>query len=77
MIKWQLKATRLIQLASVQVIEQLFNLYGNNPDNMDLWPAGLLETALNPGPLFRSVLIDQFSRIRSADRFWYKNYDNG
>ena len=43
---------------------------------MDLWPAGLLETALNPGPLFRSVLIDQFTRIRAADRFWYKNYNN-
>jgi len=51
-------------------------LYGNNtaPDNLDLFVGGILETTFDgPGPLFQNILLDQFMRIRHADRFWYEN----
>ena len=60
-----------------KVIERFAKLYENNSiHNVDLWVGGLLETSYGPGQLFRAVLKDQFSRIRSADRFWYANLDN-
>lgn len=30
-----------------------------------------------PGELFKTVLIDQFRRIRDGDRFWFENKNNG
>lgn len=38
---------------------------------------GMLESKGNPGELFRSIIIDQFTRIRNADRFWFENEKNG
>lgn len=43
---------------------------------MDIWVGGILETGDGPGPLFQSIISDQFQRIRDGDRFWYKNFDN-
>ncbi|PIK44178.1 dual oxidase 1 precursor [Apostichopus japonicus] len=41
---------------------------------LDIWPGGILETTSNgPGELFRSIILDQFIRIRDADRFWFEN----
>lgn len=44
---------------------------------MDVYIGGMLESFGNPGELFTSVIVDQFSRIRDADRFWFENVDNG
>ncbi|KAJ3213002.1 Dual oxidase 1 [Entophlyctis luteolus] len=53
-------------------------LYGGDINNIDVWVGGLLETtAGNPGELFSAVLIDQFSRIRDGDRFWFENVISG
>jgi peroxidase len=45
-------------------------------DDMDLWVAGLAEDHV-PGAMvgetFRTILIDQFTRLRDGDRFWYQN----
>jgi len=42
-------------------------------DNIDVWAGGILETSDRPGPLFRAIIKDQFTRIRTADRFWFEN----
>ena len=50
--------------------------YNNNLDAVDLWIGGLAEKAVNGGLLgetFSSILIDQFSRTRNGDRFFYLN----
>ena len=58
-------------------MDRFAKLYENvTIDDVDLWVGGLLETDTGPGQLFRAILKDQFSRIRSADRFWYANLDN-
>ena len=51
----------------------LQHLYGS-VDNIDLWVGGLAEdhvAGTSVGPLFRTVLADQFTRLRDGDRFWY------
>uniref|UniRef100_A0A4W3IDZ9 NAD(P)H oxidase (H2O2-forming) n=1 Tax=Callorhinchus milii TaxID=7868 RepID=A0A4W3IDZ9_CALMI len=51
--------------------------YGKNPDKLETWPGGLLETNGAPGELFTKITIDQFERIRDGDRFWFENPQNG
>ncbi|KAK3766013.1 hypothetical protein RRG08_002256 [Elysia crispata] len=61
-------------------IKNLKSLYGNTtaPDDLDLFPGGLLETTNDgPGELFRAIILDQFLRIRHGDRFWYENENSG
>ncbi len=53
--------------------QQLENLY-STPDNIDLFVGGLAEKTVKKsmlGQLFKKILKEQFSRIRSGDRFWY------
>lgn len=33
----------------------------------------MLESTGHPGELFRAIIMDQFTRIRDADRFWFEN----
>ena len=45
-------------------------------DKVELWVGGLAEQHLpdsSVGPLFAAILKDQFSRLRSGDRFWFQN----
>ena len=52
---------------------ELAALYGT-PDNMDLWVGALAEDHLpgsGVGPLITAALVDQFTRLRDGDRFWY------
>ncbi|KAK3606296.1 hypothetical protein CHS0354_037972 [Potamilus streckersoni] len=61
-------------------IEKLRWVYGNTskPDNVDLFPAALLETTPDGmGETFRTIIMDQFLRIRHGDRFWFENIKNG
>ena len=47
-------------------------------DNVDLWIAGLLEDLVpgaRVGPTFQFLLLEQFSRTRHGDRFWFENPD--
>lgn len=52
----------------------LASTYGN-VDNIDLWIGGLAEDHLpnsSMGATFTAILVDQFSRLRDGDRFWYQ-----
>ncbi len=45
-------------------------------DNIDLWIGGLAEDHLpnsSAGETFTAILVDQFTRLRDGDRFWYEN----
>ena len=45
-------------------------------DKLDLWVAGLAEKHLpgsSLGETFTKILVDQFSRLRDGDRYWYQN----
>ena len=52
--------------------------YEHDISKVDLWVGGLFETtATGPGELFRTIIMDQFIRIRDGDRFWFENERNG
>ena len=45
---------------------------------LDVYPAAMLEyNETGPGPVFKHVIIDQFTRLRDGDRFWFENRLNG
>ncbi|CAH1153484.1 unnamed protein product [Phaedon cochleariae] len=46
-------------------------------DKIDVWIGGILETFDGPGELFKTIIKDQFTRIRDGDRFWFENKENG
>lgn len=63
-----------------EIIERLAEVYSRNIDDVDVWPAGLLESVnakKQPGALFQAVTKDQFRRIRDGDRYYYENKLNG
>ena len=56
--------------------QALSNLYASVED-IDLWVGGLAEEAVGGsmvGETFQAILVDQFTRLRDGDRFFYKNY---
>ena len=57
------------------VQEELRQAYGD-VDLIDLWPGGLAEDHVpgaNVGETFRTIIADQFRRLRDGDRFWFEN----
>uniref|UniRef100_A0A8C9TXC3 NAD(P)H oxidase (H2O2-forming) n=1 Tax=Scleropages formosus TaxID=113540 RepID=A0A8C9TXC3_SCLFO len=55
----------------------LAELYNNDISKLELFPGGVLESLDGPGPVFSSIILDQFTRIRNGDRFWFENSQNG
>ncbi|XP_004408752.1 PREDICTED: dual oxidase 1 [Odobenus rosmarus divergens] len=43
----------------------------------ELLPGGLLESHGDPGPLFSTIVLNQFVRLRDGDRYWFENTRNG
>ncbi|XP_071953230.1 dual oxidase 2-like [Antedon mediterranea] len=63
-----------INITELDKVKQIYK----DTSRLDLLIGGLLETTdSGPGQLFQSIIIDQFLRIRDADRFWYENVENG
>lgn len=59
--------------------QKLEEVYGD-VDNIDVWVGGLSEDHVegsNVGELFQAILVDQFTRLRDGDRFWYQNQFEG
>ncbi|XP_059617846.1 dual oxidase [Phlebotomus argentipes] len=60
-----------------EVMGLLVSAYSNRLDNVDVYVGGMLESDGKPGELFSAVIVEQFTRIRDADRFWFENEENG
>lgn len=65
------------KLNNTQLLRELAELYENDISRLDLFVGGLLESQGGPGPVFSTIILDQFERIRNADRFWFENKQNG
>ncbi|XP_076863360.1 dual oxidase 1 isoform X2 [Brachyhypopomus gauderio] len=59
-----------------QLFEKLSELYGDI-SSLELFVGSLLESGEVPGPVTSAIILDQFERIRNADRFWFENKLNG
>ncbi|MCA9066421.1 MAG: peroxidase, partial [Planctomycetaceae bacterium] len=62
-----------------ETVAALQDLYGS-VDNIDLWVGGLAEDHLpesSMGATFTAILVDQFTRLRDGDRYWYQNIFSG
>src|SRR5262249_13038909 len=74
------RVTSFAQITSnVQVQQKLQQLYGN-VNNIDVFVGALAEDHVpgaDVGPLTRAVLVDQFTRLRDGDRFFYLNQFSG
>ncbi|XP_069121720.1 dual oxidase-like [Argopecten irradians] len=56
-----------------EVFETLSRIYGDI-NIIDPFVGGMLETTSEgPGELFSAILVDQFTRVRDGDRFWFEN----
>jgi len=65
----------VLQEAHPEIFSQLKELYEGDIDNIDVYVGGMLETTAdgNPGPLFTTIIKEQFERLRESDRFWFEN----
>ena len=79
---------QLSSLFKPEVLESLKNVYNNEPQNTDLFPAAIGELPAQfrrfrrrrrpgenngiLGPTITCLLIDQFERLRDGDRFFYR-----
>ncbi|MFN8413920.1 MAG: peroxidase family protein [Anaerolineales bacterium] len=68
--------TSFAQITSDTTLQaSLASTYGS-VNNIDLWIGGLAEDHLpnsSMGPTFTAILVNQFTRLRDGDRFWYQN----
>ncbi|XP_072529795.1 dual oxidase 1 [Salminus brasiliensis] len=73
---WEEINPRLNQ-TNPQLFRDLSELYGNDISKLELFVGALLESDGRTGPVVTSIFLDQFERIRNADRFWFENKQNG
>ena len=68
--------TSFAQITSnVQVQHELQEAYGN-VNNIDAFEGGVAENLVpgsTVGPLFQTIMVNQFTRLRDGDRFFYLN----
>ena len=58
----------------VRALNALHSLY-RNPDHLDLWSTALCEEKAPDsmlGETYQRILVDQFTRLRDGDRFYYE-----
>ncbi|MDB5334067.1 MAG: heme peroxidase [Phycisphaerales bacterium] len=60
----------------VKVQQALAQAYPGGVNTIDAFEGGLAEDHVrgsDVGPLFQAVMVDQFTRLRNGDRFYYRN----
>ncbi|MCP4138866.1 MAG: peroxidase [Chloroflexi bacterium] len=70
------RVTRFDQITSDPSLQATLAATYGSVDNIDLWIGGLTEDHLpnsSLGITFTRILVDQFTRLRDGDRFWYEN----
>ena len=74
------KVTSFSQITSnADLAAKLKSLYGT-VNNIDLWVGVLAENAApgaSVGPTAKAIIVEQFNRLRAADRFWYQRTFTG
>lgn len=69
------RVTSFSQITSDPAIAAALQSVYGSVDNVDLWVGGLAENHVrggSVGPTFQRILVDQFTRLRDGDRFWYE-----
>lgn len=70
------RVTSFAEITGDTVVQQALQQAYGSVDTIDLWVAGLAEKHLlgsSLGPTFTRIIVDQFTRLRDGDRFWYQN----
>jgi len=72
--------TQFVDISSEPVVSiKLGEVYGT-VDAIDMWIGGLAEDPILGsllGELNQAIMVDQFTRLRDGDRFWYQNVFTG
>ena len=64
------------EIRNEEIRDLLKKLYNDRTDHADLFAAGLAEDLVHGamvGPTFHCLFLDQFTRLRDGDRFFYEN----
>jgi hypothetical protein len=70
------KVSSFAEITSDTAVQASLQQAYGSVDKLDLWVAGLAEKHLpgsSLGETFTKILVDQFSRLRDGDRYWYQN----
>lgn len=70
------KITSFAEITDNKAVQDSLAATYGSVDKLDLWVAGLAEKHLpgsSMGATFTRILVDQFSRLRDGDRYWYQN----
>jgi hypothetical protein len=68
--------TSFSQISSDPAVQQKLAQTYSDVNHIDAFEGGLAEDHVagsDVGPLFQAIMVDQFSRLRSGDRFFYLN----
>lgn len=72
--------TEFSQITSDVALQEKLEQVYCTVDNIDLWVGGLAEDHVagsSMGATFQAIIVDQFTRLRDGDRFWYQNLFDG
>lgn len=74
---YRLKAARdFFDISSDAQVQELLQSAYDSTRDMDPWIVGLAEDHMSGalvGETFRTIILEQFIRLRDGDRFWYSN----
>ncbi|MGB8854465.1 MAG: peroxidase family protein [Pirellulales bacterium] len=70
------RVTSFAQITPDTAVQQALQQAYGSVDRIDLWVGGLAEKHLpgsSLGATFTRIIVDQFTRLRAGDRYWYQN----